>query len=304
MSYGTPESMDEVETYYTHIRKGSPPSPQQLKELTDRYEAIGGCFPLRTNTNEQVRHLEAKLNQNATGIQFGCYQGLKHAPPYIEDGVKQMVDDGITEAVGIVLAPHYSSMSVGGYIKRADETAQSLGLKRLSFVKSYHLHPKLIQALTERIRHAQSQFKAVEQDDIHVIFTAHSLPERILEMKDPYPEQLLETAKAVAAQAGITNWRFAWQSAGRTNIPWLGPDILDVLEVMAKEEQARHVLMCPIGFVSAHLEILYDIDIECRRKADALGMTLQRTASLGTDPLYIGTLADEVMKQLEKEGSQ
>ncbi|MBD2860983.1 ferrochelatase [Paenibacillus oceani] len=298
MSYGTPESMDQIEAYYTHIRRGSPPSPEQLKALTDRYEAIvGGFFPLRENTNRQVEALEQTLNRDSADIEYKCYQGLKHASPFIEDGVKQMAEDGIREAVGIVLAPHYSVMSVGGYIKRAQETAEPLGVQ-MKFVKSYHLHPKLIQALSERVTAALESMEGVAKENVRVIFSAHSLPEKILEMRDPYPDQLLASSKAVADLAGITNWQFAWQSAGQTATPWLGPDIMDVLETIHREEQVENVLLCPIGFVSDHLEVLYDIDIECQSLAKRLGMRLARTTSLNTDPLYMETLQDSINEQL------
>ncbi|MDF2657470.1 MAG: ferrochelatase [Paenibacillus sp.] len=298
MSYGTPESMDQIEAYYTHIRRGSPPSPEQLKALTDRYEAIvGGFFPLRENTNRQVEALEQTLNRDRADIEYKCYQGLKHASPFIEDGVKQMAEDGIREAVGIVLAPHYSVMSVGGYIKRAQETAEPLGVQ-MKFVKSYHLHPKLIQALSERVTAALESMEGVAKENVRVIFSAHSLPEKILEMRDPYPDQLLASSKAVADLAGITNWQFAWQSAGQTATPWLGPDIMDVLETIHREEQVENVLLCPIGFVSDHLEVLYDIDIECQSLAKRLGMRLARTTSLNTDPLYMETLRDSINEQL------
>jgi len=298
MSYGTPESMDHIEAYYTHIRRGSPPSPEQLKALTDRYEAIvGGFFPLRENTNRQVEALEQTLNRDSADIEYKCYQGLKHASPFIEDGVKRMAEDGIREAVGIVLAPHYSVMSVGGYIKRAQETAEPLGMQ-MKFVKSYHLHPKLLQALSERVTAALESMEGVAKENVRVIFSAHSLPEKILEMRDPYPDQLLASSKAVADLAGITNWQFAWQSAGQTATPWLGPDIMDVLETIHREEQVENVLLCPIGFVSDHLEVLYDIDIECQSLAKRLGMRLARTTSLNTDPLYMETLRDSINEQL------
>ncbi|TMV52935.1 ferrochelatase [Paenibacillus mesophilus] len=298
MSYGTPESMDQIEAYYTHIRRGSPPSPEQLKALTDRYERIvGGFFPLRENTNRQVEELEKTLNREHPELEFKCYQGLKHASPFIEDGVKQMAADGIKEAVGVVLAPHYSVMSVGGYIKRAQETAKPLGLN-IRFVKSYHLHPLLIRALSERVAVALERFEGIPKEHVRVIFSAHSLPEKILEMRDPYPDQLLASSKAVAEQAGVTNWQFAWQSAGQTATPWLGPDILDVLETIHGEEGVQNVLLCPIGFVSDHLEVLYDVDIECKALAKRLGMHLERTASLNTDPLYMKTLSDAVADQL------
>ncbi|PYI52212.1 ferrochelatase [Paenibacillus flagellatus] len=300
MSYGTPASMDQIEAYYTHIRRGSPPSPEQLKALTDRYEAIvGGFFPLRENTNRQVEQLELTLNRDHSDVEYKCYQGLKHASPFIEDGVKQMAEDGIREAVGVVLAPHYSVMSVGGYIKRAQEAAEPLGLS-MRFVKSYHLHPQLIRALAERVDSSLASFGDVPKENVRVIFTAHSLPEKIVEMGDPYPDQLLESSKAVAERVGIANWQFAWQSAGQTATPWLGPDILDVLETIHREEGVENVLLCPIGFVSDHLEVLYDIDIECKKLAEHLGMRLERTASLNTDPLYMETLSDVVSERLRQ----
>ncbi|MEW9700154.1 ferrochelatase [Paenibacillus sp. SI8] len=298
MSYGTPASLDQIEAYYTHIRRGHPPTPEQLHELKSRYEAIvGGFFPLRENTNKQVQGLEKTLNQEHAEFEFVCYQGLKHAQPYVEDGVEQMVKDGITEAVGVVLAPHYSTMSVGGYVKRAKEKADELGLK-IDFVASYHLHPKLIEALCTRVEKALDKFTDVKQDEVRVIFTAHSLPEKILEMKDPYPDQLLATSRAIADRVGLTNWQFGWQSAGQTATPWLGPDILDVLQTISKEENVKNVLLCPIGFVSDHLEVLYDIDIEAQALARELGLHLERTESLNTDPLYMQTLSDVVYEKV------
>jgi ferrochelatase len=299
MSYGTPESMDRIEAYYTHIRRGIPPSAEQLKELTERYEAIGGSFPLRENTNRQVEALEHTLNRESAEHVFRCYQGLKHATPFIEDGVKQMAEDGITEAVGVVLAPHYSVMSVGGYIKRAKEAAEAHGI-RMRFVQSYHLHPKWVRAQTERLKAGLARFGDIPADEIRVIFSAHSLPEKIIEMRDPYPDQLLASSKAIAEQAGVANWQFAWQSAGQTATPWLGPDITEVLETIHREEGVRNVLVSPIGFVSDHLEVLYDIDIECRALAERLGMRLERTESLNTDPLYMETLSDVVREQLRQ----
>ncbi|MCZ8513331.1 ferrochelatase [Paenibacillus filicis] len=300
MSYGTPESLDQIEAYYTHIRRGHPPTPEQLQDLKDRYEAIvGGVFPLRENTDKQVKALEARLNEKHPGTAFICYQGLKHAAPFIEDGVERMVQDGLEEAVGVVLAPHYSVMSVGGYIKRAEEKAKELGLK-MSFVRSYQLHPKLIDALTERVEEGLRRFEGVDKDQVRVVFTAHSLPEKILEMKDPYPEQLLETSKAIVDRLGLTNWQFGWQSAGKTGVPWLAPDILDVLQTIRTENQADNVLVCPIGFVSDHLEILYDLDIEAQQTAKELGLHLERTLSLNTDPLYMEALSDVVYAQAER----
>lgn len=303
MSYGTPQNMDQVEAYYTHIRRGNPPTEEQLKELTDRYEAIvGGVFPLRENTDNQVKALQEtlqRMNSNPD-VEYVCYQGLKHAAPFIEDGVQSMANDGITEAVGVVLAPHYSIMSVGSYIKRAEEQAAESGIQ-MTFIKSYHLHPKLIETLSQRVNHKLDLFveAGVERDKVRVLFSAHSLPEKILEMGDPYQDQLHETSKAIADKVGIAGWQFTWQSAGRTATPWLGPDILDTLRTLS-QEQVEDVLVAPIGFVSDHLEVLYDLDIEAQTVAKELDMRLMRIESLNTDPLYMETLSDVIIKAAEK----
>jgi len=304
MSYGTPESMDDVEAYYTHIRRGHPPTEEQLKELTDRYEAIvGGVFPLRENTNGQVAGLQDKLDSVAPG-QYVCYQGLKHARPYIEDGVEEMGKDGIRRAVGIVLAPHFSTMSVGSYIKRAKAKADELGIE-MSFVEQYHLHPKLIQALTERVENGLEVLakSAGAEANTKVLFSAHSLPEKIRELGDPYEKQLLETSAAVAEAAGVKDWQFTWQSAGRTRDPWLGPDILETLETIAGEG-VKAVLVAPVGFVSDHLEVLYDLDIEAKAEAEKIGITLERIAMLNRDPLYMETLAESVQAACAGNGKE
>ncbi|WP_054955460.1 ferrochelatase [Paenibacillus dakarensis] len=307
MSYGTPESMEDIEAYYTHIRRGNKPSEEQLKELTDRYEAIvGGVFPLRENTDNQVRKLQDTLNRDkrSEGVEFVCYQGLKHAAPFIEDGVEQMVKDGIKQAVGIVLAPHYSVMSVGTYMKRAQAKADEMGL-RISFVESYHLHPSLIEALSKRVSAKLDLFEEAGalRDNVRVLFSAHSLPERILSMGDPYQDQLLQTSKAVAEQAKVGKWQFTWQSAGRTHEPWLGPDILDTLQAL-NQEQVEDVLVAPIGFVSDHLEVLYDLDIEAKAVAKEMDMRLERIDSLNSDPLYMETLSDCVIKAWEQASAE
>ncbi|CAM4238849.1 ferrochelatase [Paenibacillus endophyticus] len=304
MSYGTPESMDDVEAYYTHIRRGNAPTPELLAELKGRYEAIvGGVFPLRENTNGQVAGLQDKLEQLAPG-QFSCYQGLKHAKPYIEDGVQQMANDGITEAVGIVLAPHFSTMSVGSYIKRAEEKANELGIT-MTFVKQYHMHPKLLLALTERVADGVARLApaAGGADKVKVLFSAHSLPVKIRELGDPYEQQLLETSAAVAKAANVSDWQFTWQSAGRTREPWLGPDILETLPVLA-EEGVKAVLVAPVGFVSDHLEVLYDLDIEAQAAAKKLDVALDRIAMLNRDPLYMETLAESVIEALASLGKE
>ncbi|MEX2104051.1 MAG: ferrochelatase, partial [Bacilli bacterium] len=198
MDYGTPASLDDVKTYYTHIRRGNPPTPEKLKELKHRYAAIGGVSPLTERTRAQIIGLEQVLNEQIDHIQFKAYSGKKHVYPFITDAVKQMVEDGIEEAVGIVLAPHYSTMSVGAYNKYAHEAAEKFGLKKLTLVNQWHLDPEFIDALVSRMKEVLSKFPEVSNDEIKVLFTAHSLPKRILQMNDPYPEQLLETSRAIA----------------------------------------------------------------------------------------------------------
>ncbi|WP_372631780.1 ferrochelatase [Cohnella sp.] len=292
MSYGTPESLEGVEAYYTHIRRGHPPTAEQLEDLTSRYRAIvGGVFPLRENTNRQAAALQSKLDELAGAGVYACYQGLKHAAPFIEDGIAAMAADGVREAVGIVLTPQYSSMSVGGYLKRAREEAEKHGI-RFRGVEEYHLHPQLIEALSERVNEGLE--KLGDRDEALVLFSAHSLPAKILELNDPYADQLLATSAAVAAQAGVDKWQFTWQSAGQTGQPWLGPDILETLEKLA-EEGVRSVLVTPVGFVSDHLEVLYDIDIEAKKFADEKGIRLERIRMLNDDPQYMAALADSVI---------
>lgn len=302
MSYGTPKSMDQVEAYYTHIRRGRRPSQELLDDLIARYEAIGGVFPLREHTESQVAALQKELDRLRPGV-YVCRHGMKHARPFIEDGAARLAEDGIREAVGIVLAPHYSAMSVGEYIHRAREAAEGHGIA-MTFVKSYHLHPLFIAAHVERLKEALEKFPAEDRERVHVFFSAHSLPQRIVQLNDPYPDQLLETSRAVSEAAGVRNWSFAWQSAGRTNEPWLGPDILEALESLDRES-VRGVVVSPVGFVSDHLEVLYDLDIEAKSHAAGLGLRLERTASLNSDPKYIGTLADMILNAgfaAEREG--
>ncbi|MBB6673872.1 ferrochelatase [Cohnella nanjingensis] len=301
MSYGTPESLDGVEAYYTHIRRGHPPTAEQLEDLTSRYRAIvGGVFPLRENTNRQADALQRTLDETAGAGKYVCYQGLKHAAPFIEDGIAAMAEDGIAQAIGIVLTPQYSSMSVGGYMKRAKEEADKRGIS-FAAIESYHLHPALISALEQRVKDGLAKLGG-EREEALVLFSAHSLPARILEMNDPYQDQLLETSRAVAEAAGVKRWQFTWQSAGQTGQPWLGPDILETLETLAKEG-VRAVLVTPVGFVSDHLEVLYDIDLEAKRRAEELGIRLERIDMLNDDGRYMQALAETVMAANDMAGS-
>ena len=291
MAYGSPAGPDELEAYYTDIRRGRPPTPEQLTELRARYDAIGGISPLAQRARAQVAALQEALDEQAPG-RYRCALGPKHAPPMIEDAVAELAAAGVDGLVGIVLAPHYSALSVQQYLDRVDAAAAAARLGAVAGIPSWFDDEGWVDAQAGRVRDALSRLGEARQ--VEVLFTAHSLPARILDTSDPYPEQLAESAETIARRAGVERWRLAWQSAGRTPEPWLGPDLLDVLWDLAAEGKDG-VVVCPHGFTSDHLEVLYDIDIEARRVADACGLRLERTASLNDDPALIGALARAVL---------
>ena len=292
MAYGTPRSLDEVEEYYTDIRRGHPPPPELLEELRERYRAIGGRSPLYEITQAQARGIEER-----TGLK--SYLGQKHAAPFVRDAVADMARDGVSDALGLVLAPHYSSMSIGDYTKRAERAADEVGWQgTLNVVRSWHVEPGYIDLLATRVKEALGAIPEGERDKTKVLFTAHSLPERILQNGDPYPQQLRETADAVADRAQLRNYDIGWQSAGRTKDPWIGPDVLDVMRALHREGWTG-VVVCPCGFVADHLEVLYDVDIECKQLAAELGMAFARTDSPNDDGAFLDTLADVVLRSFE-----
>jgi ferrochelatase len=216
------------------------------------------------------------------------YIGYKHSPPFVGDTVQQMASEGVTEAVGIVMAPHYSGMSIGSYIERARE--QQPESMHLTFVESWHTHPAFVEVLVQRLQEARSMLDADARRNDLVIFSAHSLPERIVAEGDPYPQQLRETAEAVAKQAGIERFTTGWQSAGRTPEPWLGPPLEDLVGKAAADGHTG-VVVCPCGFTADHLEVLYDIDIEAKGAAERAGIPLMRTRSMNAEPDFIRAVA-------------
>jgi ferrochelatase len=284
MAYGTPATPADVEAYYTHVRRGRPPTAEQLADLRRRYDAIGGTSPLLARTREQAAGIQAAL-----GDGFRVELGMKHAPPFIEDGLTALAEAGVEQVVGLVLAPHYSALSVGEYATRAEAAATGAGVA-FTMVRSWHLAGGYLDLLAGFVR-AEVARLAVEP--VEVVFTAHSLPTRILDMGDPYPDQLAETAATVAARAGVERWSVGWQSAGRTPEPWIGPDILAVLPALV-EAGAAGVVVCPAGFVSDHLEVLYDLDIEARAAAEAVGLAFTRTPSPNAHPAFCATVADVI----------
>jgi ferrochelatase len=289
MAYGTPNTLDDVESYYTHIRRGRPPTPELVQELKERYRLVGGSTPLYVISQETRRSLEKRLNAPNKN-RFRVILGMKHWHPFIEEAVRGMADEGITTAVGLVLAPHFSRMSIQGYFTYIEEAQRKLGTHiNIIPIESWHLHQPYLEAVASRIRTRLAEFLC--GSDVTVIFTAHSLPEKILEWGDPYPAQLRETSERIAAMLNLRHWTFSYQSAGRTADPWLGPDLVETIHDLA-DDGVRHILVATIGFVSDHLEILYDIDYEAQAAAREHGVTLKRTESLNASADFVEGLAD------------
>jgi ferrochelatase len=296
MAYGTPNFIEEIEPYLTDIWRGRKPSPEAVEDLKRRYLKIGGGSPLLEITREQASALEKRLRSE--GVKSQVYFGMKHWHPYISEVVPKILDDGYDRIVGLVLAPHYSMMSIGGYKNALKEAVSSNGGLSVDFVDSWYDNPIFHQAVQEKIQGALKQF--VQPENVHLLFTAHSLPERILASKDPYPAQLEYSCRSVANLLGRKEWSFAYQSAGQTDEKWLGPNILDYLR--KSQHRISDVLAVPIGFVADHLEILYDIDVEAQDLAQAVGVNLRRTESLNTSPTFISALTDIVQKRMSSAG--
>ena len=296
MAYGTPRTRDEIEPYYTDIRRGRPPTPEQLADLANRYEAIGGLSPLAARTESQRVALQHALDKGAPD-RFDVVLGLKHADPKIEAAVDDVAASGVTDIVGLVLAPHYSAFSIGQYLDRARAAAQPHGIN-VAGIESWHLEPAYLDFLATTLRERLAELPPRTT----VLFTAHSLPERILATGDPYPDQLRATAVAVATRVGLqeglhagNGWSLAWQSAGRTPEPWIGPDILTVIDELGASDDCDGVLVCACGFVADHLEVLYDLDIEAAKRAARHGLAFARTSCVNDDPAVISALADRVV---------
>jgi protoporphyrin/coproporphyrin ferrochelatase len=274
MAYGSPERPEDIRPYLEDIRAGRRVSDEAVAELTARYQRIGGRSPLDEITERQRAGLERELG-------VPVFVGMKHWRPRIADAVDQALAAGVDTIVGLVLAPHYSRLSVEGYRERLEDALGSRA--ELRFVERWGTHEPYIDVLADRVRGF----------DGHVVFTAHSLPARILDEGDSYRDELLETARLIAERAALGSWSFAFQSASATGEPWLGPDLLEELDALDASGVQR-VLVCPIGFVSDHLEILWDIDVEARERAAELGLELDRIESLNDDPAFIRGLADLV----------
>jgi ferrochelatase len=305
MAYGTPRSREEILPYYTDIRRGRPPTEEQLGDLVARYEAIAPpgsdiLSPLAARTEAQRDGLQAALDAAAPG-EYAVVLGLKHAAPMIEDAVVDVIGRGFHRIVGLVLAPHFSSYSIGQYIGRVRAAAEAHpdghDIEVLG-IDSWAVEPAFVEFLAADLAARLASMPS----DTKVLFTAHSLPQRIIDGGDPYPSELRATAQAVASRVGLaewSQWAIAWQSAGRTPEPWLGPDILQVIDELASSENdadtERGVVVCACGFVADHLEVLYDLDIEAAARAEAHGLRFDRTACVNDDPTVMAALAQRVI---------
>jgi ferrochelatase len=296
MAYGGPDHLEEVEPYLLDVRGYRSTSAEIIHEVRERYREIGGRSPILEQTQAQAVALETALN--AIGNEYKAFVGMRHWRPFIRDVLVEMQDQSIERAVGVVMAPHYSRMSIGVYYQKVDEASLSIEFLR---IENWHLQPGYIQALARRVRDALARFPEEVRAEVPVILTAHSLPEKILEWNDPYPVQLRETVSAVMKELGSQPHEFAYQSAAISENPWLGPDAGEVIERLAAEGK-RHILLCPIGFVCEHVEILYDIDIVYQNLASSLGIHLERIEMLNTAPEMIEGLAQLIRTQAQEAG--
>jgi ferrochelatase len=291
MAYGTPATPEDVEIYYTRIRHGNAPTPELLADLQRRYNAIGGTSPLAERTEAQVTAIRNEIERIAPGA-FDVRFGSKYQPPLLEEIAETFRADGFSKVIGLVLAPHSSSMSTTQYFTRA-KAALGEGIEFIE-IEEWYEAPGFLELIAERVTEALAKVPAERLATTEVLFSAHSLPEKILANGDNYPDQLRDSAEKAAAIAKVATWDLAWQSAGRTADPWIGPDILDVLR-KKKASGVTDIVSCPIGFVSDHLEVLFDIDIEAQGVAKEVGLNLVRTTSLNADAAFMSVLAKLVV---------
>jgi len=287
MAYGGPDKLDDVAPYLRDVRNYRPTSDELIHEIAERYAQIGGRSPILELTNAQAAALQTALDREAGPGRFRVFVGMRHWHPFIKDVLAEMAGAGVERAVGLVMAPHFSRMSIGAYYKRVEEAGTPVAIAP---IERWHLLPGFLDAVEARVREALARFPADARAEVPVVFTAHSLPEKIQSWDDPYPRELAETTADLGARIAPQPYEFAYQSAAMTPDPWLGPDAGEVIARLAGEGR-RHVLLAPIGFVCEHVEILYDIDVDFKRQADALGVHLERIAMVNDHPAMIAGLA-------------
>ena len=296
MAYGGPDNLEEVEPYLMDVRGDRATAPEIVHEVRERYREIGGRSPILESTQAQADALQRTLDEQ--GPHFKVFVGMRHWHPFIQDTLAEMRDQGIDRTVGLVMAPHYSRMSIQAYFNKIEDAKTGMQVAR---VHDWHLLPEYLDALTVRVNAALARFPESVRGRVPIIFTAHSLPERILEWGDPYPLQLLATTDALMERLGPRSYEFAYQSAAISTESWLGPDASDVMERFAVQGE-RHILICPIGFVCEHVEILYDIDVVYQNLAKKLGIQLERIEMLNDSPQMIRGLAGLVRMTAAEAG--
>jgi ferrochelatase len=294
MAYGGPNNLDEVEPYLLDVRGYRPTAPEIIHEVRERYQLIGGRSPILEQTQAQANALQAALDNRV----FKTFVGMRHWHPYIKDTLAQMEAQGIDRAIGLVMAPQYSRMSIGAYYKKIEDAQSPIAMAR---IERWHLLPGYLDALADRVREALHRFPAGARSTVPIIFSAHSLPERILSWNDPYPAELRATVAAVMERLGPHPHEFAYQSAAISSEPWLGPDVGASLERLAADGR-KDALIAPIGFVVEHVEILYDIDVVYQQQARALGLHLERIEMLGPTPAVMNGLAELICQTAQEAG--
>jgi ferrochelatase len=296
LAFGGPRSLEEVEPFLTRLFRGRRPSPEQIERIKDRYRLIGGSSPLPDITSGQAKALEKRLKEK--GYSFKSYVGMRYGHPLIEETLAEILRDGLREVVAIPMAPFRSRASTGAYVEEVHRVLKTMGSGlEVSFVEAWYCHPLFIAAVKEKMEEGVMEFSAEARGRVHLVFTAHSLPRSITE-KDPYVGDMEASVKKVLEGAKPLPWHIAFQSKGGGPEAWIGPDVEMVLEELASQD-VKEVLLIPIGFVSDHIEILYDIDIAFRQKAESLGMTMKRTRSLNTSERFIEALAGAVERHLK-----
>lgn len=294
MALGGPHSLDDVEGFLKDIRRGRPTPKELVEQYRERYRRIGGKSPLLDISRAQGAALEKRLNEISGP--FRVYVGMRHWHPYIRDVLRDIARDGITKLAAICLTPYYSRMSVGAYFQTMQEGLAADGLSTdVTRVESWNDAPKLVEAYAHKVREGLHRMWSADIKDPVVLFTAHSLPKKMMEEGDPYEKELHETMELILKKLPTVRSRICYQSAGRTPEPWLGPELVHVIDEIGSAKEPG-VLVCPYGFVSDHIEILYDVDIEAKQRAAKWGMRFERTESLNTDPRFIEALARTVLR--------
>ena len=293
MAMGGPDCLENVEAYLMDVRGGRATSPELVEEIRQRYRVTGGKSPVLGITQEVARSLEQRLNASA-GQQYRCYVGLRHWHPFIRETYARLLEDFPERIIGLCMAPQYSSLSIGAYIKKVEEARRELASETpISFVTSWHRHPLLIASIVGNIDQTLQKFPLDVRSSVPILFTAHSLPERVVAMKDPYPEEVQGTVQSVCEQLGSQPIRFAYQSQGRSGEKWLGPSVEETLAELAQQGH-RHVLVAPIGFICDHVETLYDIDIELKQLAQTKGVQLERIPMLNASTALVDLITSIV----------